>query len=157
MFYANKKHKKQISNFLLLRCFLCALKNVVCVFVLFFCLKNLFVKKAWNYPNNLIYISSKIFDRYNLFWLSQSAPMLLLNFQSLQSFSIITICLYVATEFSIITIFFNHYNPFRLSQSACMLLLNFQLLQSFSVITILSSHYKAYKLNFLPFTTSNSC
>ena len=68
IFFANKKHEntnKWISDFLPLRRFLSAFKNVFFVFarsyafLCFQCLWNLFEKKAWNYPNNVIYIITR--------------------------------------------------------------------------------------------------
>ena len=58
-----KEQKRQTSDFLLLRCFLCAFKNVICVFVLFVLLESFRKnkKKQKNYINTLIYITTDVY------------------------------------------------------------------------------------------------
>ena len=50
--------KVACSTFLCFLCFLCFLFFLR--FLFFLCLWNLFVKKVWNYPNNLIYYTTSL-------------------------------------------------------------------------------------------------
>ena len=68
-------------------------------------------------------------------------------FQASQSFSNITICLYVITEFSIITILLEYHNLlvcYNWIFNHCNL---FQSLRSFSIITIFFIHYNLFRLS----------
>ena len=76
-------------------------------------------KHVWT--DSKLYHQSIFFNHYNLFQLSQSTCMLQLKFQSLQSFSIITIFFDYHNLLVCYNWIFNHYNLFQLSQFACMI------------------------------------